>query len=77
MAFRLAMLASLTSTYKNKCRWDEAEELQAEELEISKRLLESEHPGTLTSMRNLASMYRNKGWYDEMEELGWQVMETK
>jgi Tetratricopeptide repeat len=45
-------------------------------MEMTKRLLGQEHPGTLSSMNNLASTYQNQGRWKEAEELGVQVMET-
>ena len=45
-------------------------------IETFKRVLEQEHPITLTSMANLASTYRNQGRWEAAEELDVQVMET-
>ena len=38
-------------------------------LDMRKRVLDSEHPDTLTSMANLASTYKNQGRWKEAEEL--------
>src|SRR5438045_7586665 len=46
-------------------------------METSLRVLDKEHPDTLTSMNNLASTYRNQGRWKEAEELEVQVMETR
>lgn len=40
----LASLDNLASTYWNQNRWEEAEELQAKELEICTRMLSPRHP---------------------------------
>jgi Tetratricopeptide repeat len=53
----LISMANLMSTYSNQGRWKEAEELQAQELEICSRVLGEEHPSTLCSLNNLASTY--------------------
>ena len=53
----LTSMANLASTYWNQGRWNEAEELQMQELETCKRVLGSEHPSTLTSIGNLALTY--------------------
>jgi hypothetical protein len=45
-------------------------------METRKRVLEQEHPSTLTSMGNLAPTYRNQGRRKEAEELKVQIMET-
>ncbi|RMZ86998.1 hypothetical protein DV736_g5780, partial [Chaetothyriales sp. CBS 134916] len=58
-------------------RWTQAEELQVQVMETSKRVLEPDHPSTLTSMGNLALIYQNQGRWTEAEELDVQVMETR
>jgi tetratricopeptide (TPR) repeat protein len=57
--------------------WKEAEELQGQVMEMTKRLLGAEHPDALTSMNNLASTYMNQGRWKEAEELHVQVMEMR
>jgi tetratricopeptide (TPR) repeat protein len=69
--------AALASRYHNEQRWKEAEELEVELVEISKRVLGAEHPSTLTSMANLASTYRNQGKLKEAEELEVQVVKMR
>jgi hypothetical protein len=44
----ITSMSNLTSTYRNQGRWKEAEELQAKELDICKRILGAEHPDTLS-----------------------------
>ena len=46
-------------------------------LETIKRVVEGEHPNTLSSMANLASTYWKQGRWIEAEELGVQVMEIR
>lgn len=46
---------ALASPYRNQGRCKEAEELQAQVLEIFSKVLGTEHPDTLTSMAKLAS----------------------
>jgi tetratricopeptide (TPR) repeat protein len=58
-------------------RWNEAEAAITEVLEIQKKGLGADHPGTLTSMANLASTYWNQGRWDEAEELDVEVLETR
>jgi Tetratricopeptide repeat/Heterokaryon incompatibility protein (HET) len=64
-------------TIENQGRWKEAEELDVQVVETFKRVLDAEHPSTLTSMGNLTSTYRNQGRWKEAEELEVQVMETR
>jgi len=49
------------STFWNKGRWDEAEELEVQVMETSKRVLGPEHPDTLTSMNNLSFTWKAMG----------------
>jgi hypothetical protein len=58
-------------------RFNEAEILFTEALEMRKRVLGAEHPDTLNSMNNLTSTYSNQGRWKEAEELEVQVMETR
>jgi hypothetical protein len=67
---------NLASTYRDQGRWEEAEELEVQVMETSLRVIDAEHPDTLTSMANLASTYGNQGRWKEAEELDVLVMET-
>ncbi|KJZ69702.1 hypothetical protein HIM_10908 [Hirsutella minnesotensis 3608] len=67
-------MANLASKYWDQGRWKEAGELG---LEVRKRVLGEEHPGTLISMANLASTYRHQGRWKEAEELGVRVIEVR
>ena len=70
-------LSSKVATYLwHQGRWLEAEKLEAQVLETSKRMLGIEHPDTLTMMANLASTYWNQGRWTEAEKLGVDVLET-
>ena len=51
----LTSMGNLASTYRNQGRWDAAEELDVQVMEMSKKKLGADHPDTLTSMANLAS----------------------
>ena len=54
-------MANLASIYRNQGRWKEAEELEVQVMETSKRVLGQEHPDTLTSMANLAHIWKSQG----------------
>ncbi len=45
----------------NQGRWKEAEELDVQVMETSRRVLGAEHPDTLTSMNNLAWTWKSQG----------------
>ena len=53
----LTSMANLASTYSNQERWDKAEQLQIQVMDMTKNLLGAEHPHTLISKANLASTY--------------------
>jgi len=48
-------MANLAATYWNQGRWDEAEKLEVQVMEIRKRVLKADHPDRLTSMANMAA----------------------
>ncbi|TGZ78598.1 hypothetical protein EX30DRAFT_299649, partial [Ascodesmis nigricans] len=50
-------------------RWKEAEELFVQVMEKRKRVLDEEHPDTLSSMANLAATYRKQGRKKKAKEL--------
>ena len=66
-----------SSLYQVRGRYDEAEPLLLETLEIQKRVLGDDHPETLTFMNNLASLYFAQGRYDEAEPLLLETLETQ
>ncbi|KGO45689.1 Tetratricopeptide-like helical [Penicillium expansum] len=72
----LVSIANLALTYRNQGRWEEAEQLQEQVIEICKTTLGGDHPDTLASMTNLALTYRNQGRWEEAEQLQEQVIET-
>jgi DNA transposition AAA+ family ATPase len=58
-------------------RWNEAEELEVQVMEILKKKLGADHPDTLTSMANLAVTYSEQGREDEAEKLQIDVLELR
>ncbi|KAL7755426.1 hypothetical protein ACKLNR_014524 [Fusarium oxysporum f. sp. zingiberi] len=73
----LNSINNLASTYRKQGRWEEAEKLFVEVMEMSKAKLGVDHPSTLTSMANLASTYRKQGRWKEAEKLEVEVMQTR
>ena len=57
--------------------WNNAEQLQVQVMDMSKKLLGAEHPDTLTSMRNLATTYGKQGRWNEAKQLQVQVMDMR
>ncbi|CAN9211941.1 unnamed protein product [Alternaria alternata] len=73
---RLQLASRCATTLSSDGRYKEAEELQVQVMQGRKRVLDDEHPDTLSSMANLASTYRNQGRWDDAEKLEVQVMQT-
>ncbi|KAA6412486.1 MAG: hypothetical protein FRX48_03477 [Lasallia pustulata] len=63
--------------FQENGNWDRAEVFYKSAIEMRTRLLGTEHPGTLSSMRNLASTYLDQGWWNEAEKLEVQVLEIR
>ncbi|KND93897.1 Kinesin light chain 4, partial [Tolypocladium ophioglossoides CBS 100239] len=61
--------------YLDEGRWEDAENIYVQVLEIRKAKLGADHPDTLTSMGNLASTYWNQGRWEDAEGLEVQVLE--
>jgi hypothetical protein len=72
---RLDLARKCASALYSDGRYKEAEELQVQVMQMTKRVLGDEHPHTLTSMGNLASTYSDQGRWKEAEELQVQVMQ--
>ena len=70
-------MANLAGIYWNQERWDEAEQLQIQVMEMRKKLYGAEHPQTLSIMANLASTYMNQGRWNEAMRLKLEVMKIK
>jgi tetratricopeptide (TPR) repeat protein len=73
---RLRLAWKCALTLQDDGRYEEAEELEVQVMQTTKRVLGDEHPDTLTSMANLALTYMNQGRWKEAEELQVQVMQT-
>ncbi|KAG9122900.1 hypothetical protein FRC07_000527 [Ceratobasidium sp. 392] len=67
----------LALVYRESGRWEEAETLLRELVDVVKRVWGNEHPYTLTVMNNLAFMYSNQGRWDEAEVLLREVVEAR
>ncbi|RYP20805.1 hypothetical protein DL767_009390 [Monosporascus sp. MG133] len=58
-------------------KYDEAEQMYRQTLELKKSMLDREHPDTLTSMNNLALVLYREGKYEEAERMHRQTLELK
>lgn len=64
------------TAYLHEGRWEVAEELGMQVMEIRRTKLGANHTSTLSSLVNLASTYRKQGRWDEAEQLEVQVIEA-
>ena len=75
--YTLISMGNITSTYSNQEKWNEAEQLGIQVLDMRKKVLGVEHPDTLISMGNLASTYSSQGRWNEAEQLEVQVLDMR
>ena len=53
----LLSMVNLSFTYLSQGKWNEAEQLEVQVLDMKKKVLGEEHPQTILSMTNLAGLY--------------------
>jgi len=70
-------LNNLAGLYSSQGRYEEAEPLYEQALELSQRLLGENHPDVATSLNNLAYLYSSQGRYEEAEPLYEQALELR
>ncbi|BCL35313.1 tetratricopeptide repeat protein [Nostoc sp. MS1] len=68
-------LNNLAGLYYSQGRYDQAEPLYLQALELTKRLLGDNHSSVATSFNNLAGLYYSQGRYDQAEPLYLQALE--
>jgi tetratricopeptide (TPR) repeat protein len=66
---------SLAGLYRDQGKYDQAEPLLVQALEINKRLFGEEHPEVGNSLNNLALLYKSQGKYEKAELLYVQALE--
>ncbi|MEH2458045.1 tetratricopeptide repeat protein, partial [Nostoc sp.] len=70
-------LNDLALLYNSQGRYDQAEPLFLQALELRKRLLGDAHPSVATSLNDLALLYNSQGRYDQAEPLFLQALEIR
>ncbi|WP_413171640.1 tetratricopeptide repeat protein [Anabaena azotica] len=73
LAYCLNQLALL---YYSQGRYNDAEPLYLQSLDIRKHQLGADHPNVATSLNNLAALYESQGRYNDAEPLYLQSLET-
>jgi len=67
-------LNNLAVLYEYQGRYNDAEPLYLQSLDIRKRQLGDDHPSVATSLNNLALLYESQGKYSEAEDLAKQAL---
>ena len=70
-------LNNLAYLYYSQGRYEEAEPLFIQSLDMRKKLLGEEHPDVATSLNNLAGLYYSQGRYEEAEPLYVQSLDMR
>ncbi|KIJ90039.1 hypothetical protein K443DRAFT_15573 [Laccaria amethystina LaAM-08-1] len=73
----LTSMANLASTFVRQGKFDEAEKLLIQVLNLCTMQLGLEHPDTLTNMNNLAFTFSKQGNLEEAEKLNKQVLNLR
>ncbi|UUO17420.1 tetratricopeptide repeat protein [Dolichospermum heterosporum] len=68
-------LNDLAGLYESQGRYNDAEPLYLQSLDIWKRQLGDDHPSVATSLNNLALLYRSQGRYNDAEPLYLQSLD--
>jgi tetratricopeptide (TPR) repeat protein len=66
---------NLALVLSDQGKYEQAEEIHRQILELRETILGEEHPDTLTSMNNLALGLSNQGEYEQAEEMHRQELE--
>jgi tetratricopeptide (TPR) repeat protein len=67
-------LNNLALLYGSQGKYEQAEPLYLQALEMTKKLLGAEHPDVATSLNNLAELYHSQGKYEQAEPLFLQAL---
>ena len=70
-------LNNLALLYESQGRYNDAEPLYLQSLDIWKRQLGDDHPDVATSLNNLAELYRSQGRYNDAEPLYLQSLDIR
>ncbi|RYP46560.1 hypothetical protein DL768_007242 [Monosporascus sp. mg162] len=70
-------MACLAMTYHAQGRYNEAEKVYTEVLQLRRKVLEKEHPDTIESMAHLAATYHQQGRYGEAEEIRVETLQLR
>ncbi|KAG9128366.1 hypothetical protein FRC07_000040 [Ceratobasidium sp. 392] len=75
--YTLKCMHNLASAYWSQKKYEQAEELLQEAVEVGEKTQGPEHPQTLKSKANLAEIYRHQKRWEEAEKLERKVVEVR
>ncbi|KAL7964914.1 hypothetical protein HDV63DRAFT_234690 [Trichoderma sp. SZMC 28014] len=73
----LVVMNNVASALNSLGKWNEAEPIHQQVLEVATKVLGAEHPNTLESMSDLASVFYSQGKCDKAEPINRQVLEVR
>ncbi|KAK3383706.1 hypothetical protein B0T24DRAFT_645911 [Lasiosphaeria ovina] len=69
------LLFNIAESYSQMAKYEEAEQMYRQALELNEKVLGREHPSTLDSMNNLGLVLGSQGKYEEAEQIHRQALE--
>ncbi|KAI1506280.1 hypothetical protein F5X99DRAFT_129304 [Biscogniauxia marginata] len=73
----IRLLFNIAQSYYILGKYNKAEQMHRQTLELRERVLGKEHPNTLISINNLAKVLRSQGKYEEAEQMHRQTLELR
>jgi len=71
------LLFNVAESHSILGKYQEAEQMHRQALELKEKVLGKEHPDTLNSMNSLANVLGNQGKYEETEQMNRQTLKLK
>ncbi|KAK3341084.1 hypothetical protein B0T25DRAFT_329824 [Lasiosphaeria hispida] len=71
------LLSKVGTSFYNLGKYQEAEQMHQQALQLSEKVSGQEHPDTLTSMNNLALVLRGQGKYQEAEQMHRRALQLR
>jgi tetratricopeptide (TPR) repeat protein len=68
---------NLAGVLRSQGKYEKAEKMHRQTLELSEEVLGKKHPFTLTSINNLAGVLDSQGKYEKAEEIYQQTLELR
>ena len=70
----LDSMNNLAAVLNSQGKYEEAEQMHRQTLQLKEKVLGKEHPSTLTSINNLAAVLNSQGKYEEAEQIHRQAL---